>query len=37
MDTKWYWLAFQKFIETGEDLIYSASYDIPTQLLEEKV
>jgi len=33
-DSTWYWKAFQKFIDTGEQLKYAASYEVPENLLK---
>lgn len=35
LNVNWYWFAFQKFIDTGEKLMYSASYDVQSHLLAE--
>lgn len=32
---KWYWKAFRKFTEFGEELQYAATYDVPQELLEQ--
>ena len=34
-DSNWYWKAFQQFIDSGESLVYAASYEIPRNLLME--
>lgn len=30
----WYWEAFQRFIDTGEELKYAASYDVHEHLIK---